>query len=71
VSDLGFAALQTAYATTYAGEPYHSLSLLDEATKNEPRARPVNNMIGRGLAERGGLEMRSLPSRPIPALSKE
>jgi hypothetical protein len=28
ISDLGFAARQT----TYAGEPYHSLSLLDEAT---------------------------------------
>jgi hypothetical protein len=26
---------------------------------------PYDNMIGRGLAERGGLEMRSVPSRPI------
>jgi hypothetical protein len=31
VADLGFAALQT----TYAGEPYHSLGLLEGATKNE------------------------------------
>jgi hypothetical protein len=35
MSDLGFAALKTAYA----GQPHCSLSLLDEETENEPACK--------------------------------